>query len=551
MSIRLILFLVSLTYLAMLTSLGLFMRSEEHQISNLAIDMYDNVVKGVDYSNKALTGFVRFAESHRTASIMDEAGKAQLRKTLDTLDVAIQGAITDKTRDRAKTLRAKIEKLNDLSIGSTIPDSLTDIDAELANLRAKYANDELNYRIRADDLLDANDKSLKITLGIAVSIALLLMVFLPAIIIPPINRSVDVAMSIAAGNLDNPINHKKGLRELLRLSRALSEMQTSIRNNLRQIAEQNKTAEQAERDLKRKHDLELALSDFELQVSELLQVVSKDAHTMEELAEAMVGDSSDTVTNVKRTTLTTAVASSNVGAIASASEQLATSIASIASQMVVSGNIVQEAVNKAQVADSIVKQLSQSATRIQDIVGLIGKITGQINLLSLNATIESARAGDAGQGFAVVATEVKTLANQTSLATREISQQIQQITSVATSVVTVLTEIQEAIHAMDGVSYSIASDINSQEKATREISLNIQEASIKVQEVSANITQVGSKSEATSLNAHKVLESVRSFSNNSGKLNGQIVEFLRKIQALTIQEAMAVVSEEAPLPQAA
>ena len=69
-------------------------------------------------------------------------------------------------------------------------------------------------------------------------------------------------------------------------------------------------------------------------------------------------------------------------------------------------------------------ELSRSADRIGDVIGLINTIAGQTNLLALNATIEAARAGDAGKGFAVVAQEVKALAEQTAKATNEIATQI-------------------------------------------------------------------------------------------------------------------------------
>ena len=86
--------------------------------------------------------------------------------------------------------------------------------------------------------------------------------------------------------------------------------------------------------------------------------------------------------------------------------------------------MVERATEIAQNADQLVGQLSSGASRIGDVVKLIRAIAEQTNLLALNATIEAARAGEAGRGFAVVASEVKTLASQTAKATEEIATQI-------------------------------------------------------------------------------------------------------------------------------
>ncbi|WP_295559800.1 methyl-accepting chemotaxis protein [uncultured Hyphomicrobium sp.] len=295
------------------------------------------------------------------------------------------------------------------------------------------------------------------------------------------------------------------------------------------LREEQKVAEERAAEL-RKADMQRLASEFQAAVGSIVESVSDSSMQLEMAANALTQTADSTQERSGIVAAASEQTSANVRGVAAASEQLAATVLEISRQVETSSSIASEAVKQAETTNARVTELSQSADRIGDVIGLINTIAGQTNLLALNATIEAARAGDAGKGFAVVAQEVKALASQTAKATNDIATQISNMQSATRDAVVAINEITTTINKMSEIAGTISAAVEQQGETTQEISRNVLEAAKGTAEVASSITDVSRGASETGAASGEVLSSAQSLSGQSRNLKTEVEKFLDTVR---------------------
>jgi methyl-accepting chemotaxis protein len=344
----------------------------------------------------------------------------------------------------------------------------------------------------------------------------------------PLSAITKVTEAVAGGATGVTIPHGQRRDEIGALARSIAVFQEAMGRNV----ELNRTvSEEAAARARRQEQVAAEIARFGTEVE-------KTVADLAAISEQMLGASAhltDVATGASQRTAGAATASAeasgNVRDIAAAAEELSASVMEINRQVSQSSVIAEKAVGEAERTNTEIKALDEAARRIGDVVKLITAIAEQTNLLALNATIEAARAGEAGRGFAVVASEVKALAGQTAKATEEISTHITGMQEATVRAVEAIGTIQRTIREVGDITTTIAAAVTEQGAATQEIARSAEVASKRTADTAGEVTRVSEATEETRQEAATVKTVADGLGSVAHSIRTQVEGFFGKLRA--------------------
>ncbi len=312
---------------------------------------------------------------------------------------------------------------------------------------------------------------------VAVAIGFLIAIVLTRAIVSAVTTLVTRAKDIASGDLTGEALTTKSQDELGELTMAMNEMSNALNNLVTEV-------------VRTTGDVASAATQIAASSEEMSSGMGEQSGQITQISSA-IEEMSASVVEVARKSADAANSASDSG-------QLAQDGGKVVEQTIEDMKSISEAVSAGAMS---VTELGKRGEQIGAIIEVINDIADQTNLLALNAAIEAARAGEHGRGFAVVADEVRKLADRTTKATEEIGESIKAIQS----------ETKEAVQRMNAGTEQVTMGVERAAGAGQ----SLQQIVATAQNVASMIQSIAAAAEEQSAASEQVSRNVENISANS------------------------------------
>ena len=406
-----------------------------------------------------------------------------------------------------------------------------------------------------DEVLAQAHSISRMTVALSATTLVVLLVVIFLLIrssVKPINYLARTAEIIADGNLEQPIEDERFGGEVKMLSTSLKKMIASLIEGIKK-AEALSVSAQEESRKAQEAMIQAEAAGKEAQAKTEAMLVAADK--LEEVGNVVSSASSELSAQIEQSDRGAAESAQRLSEAATAMNEMNATVQEVAknagSASAASADTKEKAQVGAQVVEKAVRsieqvhqmslelkgdmtQLNEHAQDITRIMGVISDIADQTNLLALNAAIEAARAGEAGRGFAVVADEVRKLAEKTMASTNDVGNAIKAIQeSTAKSMTGVDNAVERIGEATELASRSgaalqeILTTVEITADQVNAIATASEEQSAASEEINQSIVQVNDMSRQT---AEAMGEAARAVSDLAAQAQGltELIEAMKK-----------------------
>ncbi len=314
-------------------------------------------------------------------------------------------------------------------------------------------------------------------------------------IVKPLKELSGVAEKIAQGDLT--VNFSVDTKdEIGKLGNVLSSMVTSLRGMAQRIQEESSTVKQeASQVAAVSEEVSATIEELTAQVDSVGSNVNNASAAIEQLTSG-IEEVAASAQNVANASQKLSEEAQRVSTLANEGQKAILSIA----------DVIIQTKEKANTTFETVEKLSDSAKNIGEIVDTINSIAEQTNLLALNAAIEAARAGEAGRGFAVVADEIRKLAEESKQATQNIANILKGILDESVKASEATKETVEIVNQAAGQSNLVKGQFDQILNSILKMSQMVENLAASAQEQSAAAEEMSSAMDSASRSMVEVVE---------------------------------------------